>query len=100
VNALEWTALGVTVTILSTIIGLVVRLMDRINQGESKADAAGKQASTALSRVIDAEKGLVDIRVEVAKEYVSKDTLASLENRIVQAINNLGDRLDKLLQTR
>lgn len=106
-NALEWTALGVAVTVLSTVIGLVVRLMDRLNKSEAKADAAEKTADGAVIsfhtnklEIERVEADLVDHRVAVAREYVSKDTLVSLETRIVDAINRLGDRLDKILQAR
>jgi hypothetical protein len=105
-GALEWTALGVLVAIISTIGGIVVRMTDRMNKAEAKADAAESQAelarlSVAANRLeIDRmENSLVEHRVAVAKEYVSKDTLASLESRIVEAINRLGDRLDRMFTT-
>jgi hypothetical protein len=102
-GALEWTALGVLVAIISAIGGVVVRLTDRLNQAEAKAETADAQANTARISVaanrveIDRlETSLVEHRVAVAREYVSKDTLASLESRIVEAINRLGDRLDRM----
>jgi hypothetical protein len=102
-GALEWTALGVLCSIIIAIGGVVVRLTDRINKSEAKADAAltladSAKISVAANRLeIDRmENSLVEHRVAVAKEYVSKDTLASLETRIVEAINRLGDRLDRM----
>lgn len=102
-GALEWTALGVIATVVSICGGVLVRLMDRLNQAEARAETAEKVANSASIAIqanhleIDRIKAdLVDHRVAVAREYVSKDTLASLETRIVDAINRLGDRLDKM----
>lgn len=102
-GALEWSAIGVVVTILSICGGVLVRLTDRLNKAEGKAEAADTKAAAAAISVasngLEIERlraDLVDHRVAVAREYVSKDTLASLETRIVDAINRLGDRLDKM----
>jgi hypothetical protein len=102
-GALEWTALGVVFSILSGILWFVIGLTDRLNKAEAKAETADAQANTARISVaanrveIDRlETSLVEHRVAVAREYVSKDTLASLESRIVEAINRLGDRLDRM----
>jgi hypothetical protein len=96
---LEWTAIGVTVTVLATIGGIVVRLTDRINKSEAKADAAGTAATESRADVERLEAAVVEFRVAVAKEYVSKDTLATFETRVLDAINRLTDRFDQLLTT-
>ena len=89
------------------IISFWMRLSDRITHADAKAKAAELAAQNANVAVAAAgleverlKADLVDHRVDVAKEYVSKDTLASLENRIVEAINRLGDRFDKMLAAR
>ena len=103
-GGIEWSVLGSVVAAIVAIGGVIVRLVDRINKADAKADAAERQAvalsaslSVARLELQSLEADLVDHRVAVAKEYVSKDTLASLETRIVEAINRLGDRLDKML---
>jgi hypothetical protein len=48
--------------------------------------------------VIEVEKQLTEHRVAVAKDYVSNDTVRALENRIIAAINTLGDRIDGLIK--
>jgi len=68
------------------------RLSDRIGTANAKAEAAAKTASTALARVIDTEKQLVDHRVMVAAEYVSKDTLGAMRTELLSAINRLSDQ--------
>lgn len=82
-----------------------MRLSDRITKADAKAEAAETAASNANIAAaaahleIDRLKSeLVEHRVAVAKEYVSKDTLATLESRVIDAINSLGQRLDNLFK--
>lgn len=101
----EWGALVSFIMLQIAIIGVVVRLVDRLNKAEAGSAAAQESAhaasiSAAGSHVeIDRLKAeLVDHRVAVAKEYVSKDTLAPFETRIMEAINRLDHRLDTLFK--
>lgn len=104
-GAVEWSALSAAIVLLISIIGVVVRLLDRISKADAKAEAADKTAQAAAISIaanhLEIERlkaDLVDHRVAVAKEYVSKDTLVSLENRVIDAINSLGQRLDSLFK--
>lgn len=90
VHALE--ALGTLVGSFIAIIVFWVRLSDRIGAANATAEAAGKAASTALARVINTEKELVDHRVMVAAEYVSKNTLGEMRTELLGAINRLSDQ--------
>ncbi len=103
----EWTVLGIVITSLGTLGKVLVGLVNRLGAVEAVAESAqhgvhaGTIAHAASSLNIDRlEADLVHHRVTVAREYVSKETLESLESRIVDAINKLGDRLDKILQSR
>lgn len=89
------------------IVKFWMRLSDRITEAEAKAEAAETAAGNANIQVsalrleVDRVKAeLVEHRVAVAKEYVSKDTLATLESRVIEAINSLGQRLDNLFKQR
>lgn len=93
---LEWSAVGGIAVAILAIVTVLARLMDRLNKAESKATAAAISAADVKTEVGRVESELVQHRVDVARSYVSKETLASLETRIVEAINRLGDRLDKL----
>ena len=75
-----------------------LKFSDRISTAEADATAAAKQAAMILARVIELEKSHTDHRVSVAEEYVSKKILEALEDRLVKAIDRLGDRLDKLFK--
>ena len=77
-----------------SIISFWMNFSNRISDANAAATAAGKQASSATARVISLEKELTDLRVEVARDYVSKGTLDGMEKRVVEAINRLGERVD------
>ncbi len=66
----------------------------RVSDANSRAETASKQASSATSRVITVEKELTDLRVEVARDYVSNNKLDAMEKRVVDAISGLGARID------
>jgi len=51
-------------------------------------------------QINDVRKDLSEYKESVAKEYVTQTTLEKVEGRIVEAINKLGDRLDRLLERR
>lgn len=81
-----------------------MRLSDRITEADAKAKAAETAASNAniqavaLHLEIDRLKAeLVEHRVAVAKEYVSKETLDKLESRVIAAIDSLSQRIDRSL---
>jgi len=51
-------------------------------------------------QINDVRKDLAEYKENVAKEYVTQNTLEKVEVRIVEAINKLGDRLDRMLERR
>lgn len=82
-----------------------MKFSDRITKADDKAKAAEAAANNAVIRgealnieVDRLRSEVVEHRVAVAKEYVSKETLTSLESRVIEAINNLGQRLDNLFK--
>ena len=83
--------------------GWVFKLSGRLAMTDAKADlaalAAERAALTAQAlrvQLDQTERDLNDHRVAVAREYVSNQTVASLEAKLIQAIDKLGDRLDAL----
>lgn len=51
-------------------------------------------------QINDVRKDLADYKETVAKEYVTQATMEKVEERILQAINRLGDRFDSLILNR
>lgn len=95
------------ITCCGLVGGWVFRLSARLGQADAKADAAAEKAvAAALTNAalrIDLEhtqNALVEHRVYVAKEYVSNTTIQGLEEKLIKAIDRLGDRLDTLFTAR
>lgn len=117
-TALEWTALGVLTTIVGLAGGALVKLIDRINKVKSDAEAdvakASAQAAAAKNladslnmsdaqnkmRVSAIEAALVAHRIDTAEKYVSKTTHEASEGRILEAIHQVGRRIDELFNNR
>ena len=57
-------------------------------------------ASRAAERVDALERDLATFKVRVAQNYVANDVLMRLEERIVDSIIRLGDRLDRIFMER
>jgi hypothetical protein len=108
---MEWswgalTAIAAIVTLLVVLGGVLVRLVNRINENELSAKVAKDEAlsaalcTTGLKMTVESvQKELTEHRVAVARDYVSKDTMATMENRILKAIEGLGLRLDGLFNS-
>jgi hypothetical protein len=98
-----WIA-GVGTLSLVVVLGTIVwRLASRISTVEAAAEEAKKKAESAALAVIAANlkhdklsDELNNLREEVAKEYVSYKHMTNLENRLVEAITGLGNRIDSL----
>lgn len=75
--------------------GWAVLWRTRAMHAKDKQDLQS-QIDRANADIDHVTRELVAHRVDVAREYVSKDTLARLETQIVNAINRLGDRMNDL----
>lgn len=91
------------ITCLGLVGGWVFKLSGRLAMADAKADGAALAAeraaltAQALRVSIDQlERDLVEHRVNVAREYVSNQTVAALETKLIAAIDRLGERLDAL----
>lgn len=98
-----WIAGLGTLTLIVTLGGFVWRLSGRLTAAEGTATDAGKRADTAALAVLNNSLKIENVkdelgkhREDVAKEYVSYRHMVNLENRLVEAINSVGTRLDGL----
>lgn len=83
-------ALGVTV------IGGAVAWIMRFGKLENAAEVA-KQALTKADMLSD---DLAEFKEKVAREYVTGAAIERVETRLVNAIDRLGDRLDRAFEAR
>jgi multidrug resistance efflux pump len=91
------------ITSIGLVGGWVFKLSTRLATADAKADAAAKDAQTAaltvggLEATLEKTRGeLVAHQVLVAREYASNQTIQQLEDKLIKAVDRLGDRLDKL----
>jgi hypothetical protein len=80
------------------IITFWMKINNRISEADASAEAANRSASMAIARVIETEKQLVDHRVKVAAEYVSKEMLNDFRSELLGAINRLSDQVVSLFK--
>lgn len=83
-----------------TLAGFVWKLADRLRSLESEAGLARSAATQAESDVRRVDTELSAFRIEAARRFVTDETIEKLEGRIVDAINRLGDRLDRVIDGR
>lgn len=96
---LEWGEVAALIMIggfLLTLIGFAVGVAVKVQKGESAQESARK----AHERLDGLARELGEFKAEVARDYVSHATLERLEARVIDAINRLGDRLDRAFETR
>jgi hypothetical protein len=107
---LEVTEIQIVVAIVAAIFAIAVviggwvwnlsgRLATTDQKAENaaaRADVAGINVAANTIRCENMSRLLSDHKESVAKEYVSQSHLVALENRIVDALSRLGDRIDNV----
>lgn len=83
---------GVFIALASGYAGWVARIL----RGES----AAKKVDAVAADLDATKKELAEFKVHVAANYASNSTLEQMENRLIDAINRLGERLDRVLERR
>ena len=103
----EWGAIVATCMLLLTVSGYIVKVTLRISEAEkkaelaqSRADMAGINVAANTMRVETVAKLLSDHKETIAQNYVSNRSLEALENRLVDAIGKLGDRIDRIFMSK
>lgn len=83
---------------LLAIIGFWMNLSSRLTKAELVADEAQREAKAAgdKSAVLSASFGLY--REHIASNYIHRDVMREVEDRLMQAIDRLADRLDRVLE--
>jgi hypothetical protein len=79
--------------------GFVVVIM-RFGKVEAVAEAALAAAEGAEIKADTADKELSEFKERVAREYATSAMVVAVEGRVVAAIDRLGDRIDRILESR
>lgn len=103
VTVLEIALASLLFSVMCAVIGWVWAVSRRIGEVESKAESASHRADIAginvAANTMKVEKVATELsqhREDTAKDYVSYTHMVTLENRLVDAITGLGNRIDGL----
>lgn len=80
------------------IVGFWMNLSSRLTKAEVTADEAKKKADEAAEKaaILSASFGLY--REHIAANYIHRDVMREVEDRLMQAIDRLASRLDRVLE--
>lgn len=70
----------------------------RLGGVETVARVAGDEAKEALGRVDAVTASFSLYREQVAKDYIQREAMREVEDRVTAAIDRLGDRLDRFVE--
>lgn len=76
----------------------VLKDLAKLEQGFAKEIAKLDQAHSVQIAALNMVIG--DFKLEVARNYATNNSIREVEQRVVDAIDRLGDRLDKFLENR
>lgn len=85
---ISWNDLYTLAGVLVMVVGAVWHINNTVNEMRRESSE-----SDALLR-----KELADYKIEVANRYVTSDAIRQWKDELTQAINRLGDRLDRLVE--
>ena len=96
-----WAAIGVFGGLCLAGIGIITFWMtqaSRLTKAEADSVAAAKAAYEANEKIILLSASFGLYREQIAREYIHREVMREVEERLTQAIERLGDRLDRVLE--
>ena len=105
---MEWAVIGAIAGSASACVAILtfwIRFSDRITKAEATADEALKAAEQSkrdhqenADRLAIQTASFSLYREQIAREYIHREVMREVEERLTQAIERLGDRLDRVLE--
>ena len=95
----QWVTFSVSLVVPAiAILGFWMTFASRLTKAELMADEAKEDAkeANAKSTLLSASFSLY--REQIAREYIHREVMREVEDRLTQAIERLGDRLDRVLE--
>jgi len=71
----------------------------RIGRAELEASEAKSKAKDADDKATLLSAAFAMYREQVARDYIHRETMREMEDRLAAAIDRLGDRLDRFVET-
>ena len=101
-DVVTWGAVAVAIGALIAIIKLSNFYSDRITKAEGAAKAAAEIAQEAKKDAHEAAEKIALLsasfglyREQIARDYIHREVMREVEDRLTSAINGLGERLDR-----
>jgi biopolymer transport protein ExbB/TolQ len=98
---IDWQISGTVVVVLAAHLVAVVIFLTRAADRASRSELAVREVEKKLrhleERIALEATALAYFREQVAREYVSREAMRELEERVVRAIDRVGDRLDRII---
>lgn len=99
---IDWQINGtVVILLLAHLVGVIVflvRAADRSTRAEDALKEFDRKLKHTDDRLTLEAAALSLFREQVAREYVSREAMRELEERVVKAIDRISDRLDRVLE--
>ncbi len=95
----QWATFGIALIVPAiAIIGFWMSISARLTKAEVTAEDAKKDAEEANSKATLLSASFSLYREQIAREYIHREVMREVEDRLTQAIERLGDRLDRVLE--
>jgi hypothetical protein len=98
---LEWPAIAAFASLGGFAVSFAVFWLtfgSRIGKAETEATAANTEAKDALDKVNILGASFSLYREQVARDYIHREVMREVEDRLTAAIDRLGDRLDRFIE--
>lgn len=80
------------------ILGFWMSLSSRLTKAEILAEDSHKDALAAHDRLTALTSSFAVYQTQIAKDYIHRETIIAVEDRLTKAIDRLGDRFDRLFE--
>lgn len=100
---IEWAGVGALAGLAVACVVIVtfwINLYSRLTKAEADAEAAKKSAAEAHEKIALQAASFSLYREQVAREYIHREVMREVEDRLTAAIDRLGERLDRVLEAR
>lgn len=104
-DVVTWGAVALALGSLLSILKFYGSASDRITKAETSAKSANDVAQEAKKDAHDTAEKIAILsaafslyREQIAREYIHREVMREVEERLTQAIERLGDRLDRVLE--
>lgn len=95
----QWVTVAVALIVPGlAILGFWMTLSSRLTKAELTASEAKDDAKEANDKATLLSASFSLYREQIAREYIHREVMREVEDRLTQAIERLGDRLDRVLE--